>query len=171
MHRELPQYRMMRKHLPYAVLLHLQDVIWEATMSAQIYQFPVASPIRQATAGCMQACWVALGGASVDIEAISRLHQQLSERRPGRRDASSLLRQLQAASGWLEHAHRIAIVQASSDGETVGEDADEAACRACDLVGALALLSMCRDALRPGFSGMSNKDIEDAWTGLQLEHG
>ena len=72
---------------------------------------------------------------------------------------------------WLEHAHQAAVVAASADGETTGEDADAAASRAIDLVGVLGLLAMCADALQPSFAAMTNAEVGDAWQGLQLDIG
>ena len=140
-------------------------------MSAQILPFPSVSPLRQALAGCMGACWAARGGADVDIETVARLHRHLSARRPGRRDAATTLRQLQAATGWLEAAHRVAVVAATEDGEKAGEDADAAAARAHDITGALGLLLMCADTLRPQFANMTAADIDHAWRGLELDFG
>ena len=140
-------------------------------MSADIIQFPAASPLQRLTAGCMHACWSTYRGEPVDCEAVGRLHRHLAARRPGRRDATRLLRQLQAPVSWLEHAHQAAVIRASSDGETTGEDADAAASRAIDLVGVLGLLAMCSDALQPRFAAMTTAEIRDAWQGLQLDVG
>ena len=143
----------------------------ETTVSADIIAFPTASPLHQAVAGCMGACWLICEGGPVDIEAISRLYRHLEVRRPGRRDAGRLLRQMLAATEWLEAAHRQAVFVASQDGETTGEDGDAAASRAIDLVGALGLLAMCCDSLRPSFARMTDKEIHDAWQGLELDFG
>ena len=140
-------------------------------MTAQILQFPAASPLQRSVAGCMGACWATRSGAPVDVEAVGRLHRHVSARRPAVRDAARLLRQLQAATGWLEDAHLAAVVAASADGESAGEDADDAASRACDIAGALGLLAMCRDALQPAFTRMSDLEITGAWTGLQMDVG
>ena len=140
-------------------------------MTAEVIQFPVASLLQRSVAGGMTACWEVRNGGPVDIEAIGRLRRNLQARRAGRRQVAVVLRQLQAAGSWLEAAREAAVIQATQDGESAGEDADVAANRAVDLIGALGLLAMCAVALRPEFAAMSTADIEDAWKGLQLDVG